>query len=94
MSRSNKLTEALSELKRTIRDRDATIKALQREIKALTAELTPTPKKEKKKPEPESTDLKKCPHCCKNTLKTVELGIRSMISCTNCQHRVVVKRGT
>lgn len=96
MSRSNKLTEALAELKRTIKERDATIKSLQREIKSLNAELNPPAKKEsKKKTEAEIVDDKTvCPACYKKTLKTVELGVRTMISCSTCDHRIVVKRGT
>lgn len=94
MSRSNKITEALSELKRTIKERDATIKSLQREIKSLNNELNPPTKKEPKKKAEVVDDKTICPACYKKTLKTVEMGIRTMISCTTCNHRIVVKRGT
>lgn len=89
MSRSKKITDAISELKRAIKDKDTLIKSLERQIKKLNEELSP--KKEKKKVEVEST-LEKCPACGKNTLKKVELGIRIMVSCTTCNHRIVVKR--
>lgn len=89
MSRSNKLTEALAELKRTIKDRDATIKALQREIKALTAELTPTPKKEKKKVELEIDSSHKCPKCPKKMAVT-HLGPKVLFTCI-CGFRLLKK---
>jgi predicted SprT family Zn-dependent metalloprotease len=91
MSRSKKQSDDIAELKRAIKDRDATIKSLERQLKKLNDELTPS-KKEKKKPEVEPSK-NSCPECKKNTLKTTDLGPnRQIISCTSCTHRIVVKR--
>ena len=90
MSRSKKIDDSISELKRAIKDRDATIKSLTREIKKLNDELLP--KKEKKKLEVEPSK-NACPDCHKNAMKTTDLGPnRQILSCA-CGFRLVIKRG-
>lgn len=94
MSKSRKrVVDEIEELKRTIKDRDATIKSLTHRIRELDEESTSTQKKSKKEkivPVHENS----CPACKKGRTKTVDLGIRTLVSCSECPHRLVIKRGT
>lgn len=94
MSRSKKRSiDEIQELKRIIKDKDATIKSLERQLKKLNQELDPEPKKSKKKPEPvKEESSNKCTSCNKGNLKTTELGIRAFVTCDQCDHRLVIKR--
>ena len=91
MSKTKKRNlDEIADLKREITDQASIIKSLERQIKKLTE---PVPKKESKK-KPESVlSENACPSCVKGKLKTVDLGIRKMISCSECGHRMVLKRG-
>lgn len=96
MSRSKKRNvDEINDLKRIIKDKDATIKSLERQIRKLNQEIDPPSKKTKVKKEPENSEpVNKCPSCSKGKLKTVELGIRSFVTCDSCDHRLVIKRGS
>lgn len=90
MSRSKKIDDSIAELKRAIKDRDQTIKSLERQLKKLNEDLAP--KKEKKKVE-EVPSKTSCPECKKNSLKTTELGPNRLITSCICGYRLVIKRG-
>lgn len=94
MSRTNKRTlDEIADLKREIKERDATIKALQREVKALNAELTPKTKKKGKAPvqviAEEIDSAHKCPKCPKK-LAVTHLGPKVLFTC-DCGFRLLKK---
>jgi predicted SprT family Zn-dependent metalloprotease len=91
MSRSKKITDALSDLKREIKERDQTIKALQREIRSLNAELNPPVKKAKKQVE-EPVSQNSCPSCKKGKITSTDLGPRQFLKCSQCDYKMVIKR--
>jgi len=96
MSRSKKRSiDEIQELKRIIKDRDQTIKSLERQLKKLNNELDPpTKKKAPKKEQPkEEVHENACPTCKKGKLTTTELGIRAFVRCDKCDHKLVIKRG-
>lgn len=97
MSRSKKRNvDEINDLRRTIKEKDSIIKSLERQLKKLNQELDPKTKKSKTKPEEVKEDppQNKCPSCSKGKLSTVELGNRHFIKCDNCDHRLLIKRGS
>lgn len=86
MSRSIKRSkDDLEDLKRIIHEKDNTIKNLEKQIKHLK-------KENKKKPEPEELEdnSKRCPSCSKKTIKYTELGIKTLVTCSNCDFRATI----
>lgn len=84
MSRSNKRDrEDLEDLKRIIKEQEQTIKNLEKHIKHLK-------KENKKLPEKKEDDTKSCPSCSKKTIKYTQLGIKTLITCSNCDFRATI----
>jgi len=96
MSKSKRRNiDEIQELKRVIKDRDQTIKSLERQLKKLNNELDPPTKKKAPKKEQlkEEVSSNKCQQCKTGKTKTSELGsIRTITSCDTCDYRQILKR--
>jgi len=80
--------EQIRHLKKELRRKDQEIKQLQRE---LGYSQNKSPKSERKTKEP---DLDLCPNCSKGYLKTSDIGIRKITTCSlypDCNYRKVSK---
>jgi len=97
MSRSKKhSSDSLEGLKRENRELKQVVKSLQRQIKKLEKEFKPDHNQDdlialdiqEKKPL-----ANKCTQCERGVVKTTDLGIRTIKTCTICTYREIIKNG-
>lgn len=97
MSRSRKkTTDELEQLKAENRELKSINKSLMRQIRKLEKEYKTEFVQElliKEDIEDKKPKAEKCSKCARGTIKTTELGPRSIQSCTICDFRRVVKNG-
>jgi DNA-directed RNA polymerase subunit RPC12/RpoP len=93
MSRSNKRnTDELEQLRSENRQLKAIAKSLEREIKKLNKEYREDLRDvEPIEDEPKESKTPRCTDCGKGNLTTTDLGVRKLISCSNCGKRKTVK---
>lgn len=94
MSKSKiRKADEIFELKKIIKDRDDEIRRLHRklnnELKAEKKAKKAEYKNPKPAPEPKEGS---CKHCLKGKLVHSDLGVRTLETCTNCNHRKVTKK--
>jgi predicted RNase H-like nuclease (RuvC/YqgF family) len=82
--------DQIFELKREIKQLQETIKKLERELKNEA-------KVEKKEKATKTVEVKVpeggCPECRKGKLKTIDLGVRTLVTCEECKYRKTTKNG-
>lgn len=94
MSRSKKRNiDELEELRAENRELKSVIKSLQRQLRKIEKEFKTDFKQEEK--EDLHSHVPRCKSCNKGKIKETPLGdLRTIISCTVCDHKIVKKHGS